>query len=141
MELFGIAFSIPAAFVASVVYSFVIRWLMAKLPWLKRPALGASVTVLAGLVLEWCLLGAVGVVRGREIIGPVFYPAHLAIFLFSIPALANLLVLARPAGRLGWCLVAGVLCAALDLPVVLTQYVVTEALYGVDGSGGPYGRQ
>lgn len=43
----------------------------------------------------------------------------------------------RGSGIRRW-LMAGVLCAALDLPLVLTQYAVSEALYGIDDSGGPY---
>jgi len=91
------------------------------------------VVVLAGLVVEWCLTGRRGRSAWPRDHRPLlFYPAHLAIFLFSIPALANLLVLARPAGRWGGGSWQGMLCAALDLPVVLTQYVVTESALRVE---------
>jgi hypothetical protein len=141
MELFGIILSIPAVFVGSVVYSFVIARFAEKFGSFKSPVLAASIIVLIALAAEWSFLGSVGAVRGREIIGPVFYPVHLAVFFLSIPALANIIVLSKPGSGVGRWLVAGVLCAVLDLPVVLTQYAVSEALYGIDDSGGPYGKQ
>ena len=138
MEIFGIVLSVPAAFVASAVYSFVVRWLTSRLPWLAKPALGASVVVLVALLIEWCLLGVVGAVRSREIIGPLFYTLHLAVFFLCVPALANILVLRSPGGGVWKLPLIALCCAALALPVVLTQVAVSEALYGVDGSGGPY---
>lgn len=140
MELFGIAFSVPVAFVASIVYSLLMRKAVARLPWVRRPVLYGSAAVLALLVLEWCLLGSMGILGSRETIGPAFELAHEVAFFLSIPALANVLVLNRAGGGLAWLLTIGILCAILDLPVVLTQYAVSEALYGIDGTGGPYGR-
>ena len=140
MELFGIAFSIPTAFAATVAYAFLVGKLLPRFPWFRKPALVASLIVLLALALEWCLLGTRGAVGCREMVGPLFYPAHLVVFLLSLPALANLVVMGKQGSPVRW-LVAGVLCAALDLPVVLTQYYVSEALYGVDGSGGPYGTE
>ena len=37
MEIFGIVLSVPAAFVASTVYSFLVRWLTSRFPWLVKP--------------------------------------------------------------------------------------------------------
>jgi hypothetical protein len=140
MELFGIALSVPAALVVGVLYSSLIERVTAKFPSSKIPVLVASAIVLTALALEWCLLGTLGAVRGREVIGPAFYPVHLAVFFLSIPALANIVVLRKPeSSARGW-LMAGVLCAALALPIVLTHYAVSEVLYGIDGSGGPYGK-
>jgi len=138
MEIFGIVLSVPAAFVASALYSFGVRWLTSRLPWLTKPTLIASLVVLSGLVMEWCLLGVVGAVRSREIIGPLLHPLHLLVFFLSVPALANILVLRRAGGGFWRSLCVAMACAALALPVVLTQVAVSEALYGVDGSGGPY---
>ena len=138
MEIFGIVLSVPVAFVASSVYSFVVRWLTSRLPWLAKPALVASIAVLVSLVIEWCLLGVVGAVRSREIIGPIFHPLHLAVFFLSVPALANILVLRKPGSGFWRSMMVGLFCTALALPVVLTQIAVSEALYGIDGSGGPF---
>jgi hypothetical protein len=141
MELFGIACSIPTAFVAVVVYSFALRWVVRRQPWVARVFVPASLLVLAGLAVEWLLLATIGAVRSRGIVGPVFYPAHLAVFFLSVPAAATVLVVKKDGTRLGSPFVVGLVCAVLALPVVLTQYGVTEALYGIDSTGGPYGAQ
>lgn len=138
MEIFGIVLTVPAAFVVSALYSFWVRWVASRLPWLAKLALGTSILVLVALLIEWCLLGVVGAVRIREMVGPFFYTLHLAVFFLSVPALANILVLRSPGGGVGRLLLIALCCAALALPVVLTQVAVSEALYGVDGSGGPY---
>lgn len=94
--------------------------------------------VLAMLMIEWSLLGVVGAVGSREIVGPLFYPLHLVVFFLSVPALANVLLLMRPRRGFWRSLLVAIACAVFALPVVLTQVAVSEALYGVDGSGGPY---
>jgi hypothetical protein len=143
MEMFGILGSIPAAFCASAIYAAILRSVILR-PWLKHLLISASAAILGGLGGEWILLGTVGAVRGRQILGPCFYPMHLIVFFLAVPALANLLVLRRRDSVLGAVLgswvVVGILGAVLALPVVLTQYSVSEALYGVDGQGGPYGK-
>jgi hypothetical protein len=142
MEIFGILCSIPAAFCASAIYARILRSAILS-PRARRLVLWTSVSVLGSLSGEWILLATVGAVRGRQIVGPSFYPVHLIVFFLAIPALVNILVLTRRDSILGsvlgaW-IVVGILGAVLALPVVLTQYIVSEALYGVDGHGGPYG--
>jgi hypothetical protein len=71
-------------------------------------------------------------------LGPAFYPLHLVLFFLAVPALATILVIAKNGTILASWAVVGLLGAMLALPVVLTQYCVSEALYGIDGEGGPY---
>jgi len=143
MELVGIVLFVPLAFIASGIYAYVIHFIL-RPQIVGRVALWVSTAVLVGLLLEWVVLFTMGAVSSRAIIGPTFYPLHLLIFVLSIPALANVLVIrirnsvAMP-GFGAW-LVIALLCSALALPVVLTQYGVSEALYGIDGAGGPYGQ-
>jgi hypothetical protein len=139
MELFGIVFAVPAAFVAAAIYARLVRGVLAH--WLiRRMALWLSIAVLGGLLLEWGALLALGVLRSRAIIGSAFYPLHLILFFLSVPAFANLLVIKRGDTAFGSWLTVALLCSILALPVVLTQYAVAETLYGVDGTGGPYGK-
>jgi hypothetical protein len=139
VELFAIVGAIPAAFAAAAVYSSLLRFLSVP-PKLKKALVWLSGVVLAGLLVEWTLLALIGVLALRAALGPVFEILHLALFLSAIPALVHVLVFTRPDSAIsGWLAVAA-LSAALALPVVLIQYGVSEALYGVDGSGGPYGR-
>src|SRR5258708_2484476 len=97
MELFGIAFSIPTAFAAAVTYAFLVSKVLPRFLWLRKPALAASLIVLLALGLEWWLLVTRGAVGGREMVGPLFYPAHFVVFLSSLPALANLVVMRKQA--------------------------------------------
>jgi hypothetical protein len=139
MELFGIILAIPAAFLATAIYVGLMRFAFLYRP-INRLALWLSVAVLGGLLVEWGALLAVGAVRSRAIVGPAFYPAHLALFVLAVPALANLLIIKKGGTILGAWFMVAFLCSVLALPVVLTQYEVAEALYGVDGAGGPYGQ-
>jgi hypothetical protein len=138
MEMFGILFSMPAAFVASITYGAILRRL--SLPaLLRQAATWASAGILGALVAEWTLLATIGTVASRAALGPAFYVVHIAIFFLAVPSLVNLLVLKGGDTVLGWWVTVGVLSGMLALPLVLTQYGVSEALYGIDGQGGPYG--
>jgi hypothetical protein len=83
------------------------------------------------------LLVTIGAVRSRAIIGPAFYAAHFALFILGTPALANVLVLWPPKGVVRW-FWAVPICAVFAVALVLLQYGVSEALYGVEGTGGPF---
>jgi len=131
VELFGIVLVVPAAFVASVIYSRVVRFVLNRWP-LSGVALWGSVAVLAFLVVEWAALALVGPVQLQRATGGAFFPLHLAVFFLSTPALANVLVVKHRETWLGSWFAIGVICAALALVVVLTQYGISEALYGVD---------
>ena len=61
-----------------------------------------------------------------------FLSIHLTLFFLSVPALATILVVKRGETWLGSWIAVGVMCAALALPLVLTQYAVSEALFGID---------
>jgi hypothetical protein len=140
MELLGIVLALPVAFVASAIYAYVLRFAV-KFAFVRQTAPWGSTVVLFGLLLEWVALATMGAVQIRARIGPAFELIHLLIFFLAVPALATLLVIKKGMGEsgLGWLFVVALLCSALALPVVLTQYGVTEALYGIDGTGGPYG--
>jgi hypothetical protein len=128
VELFGLVCSLAAAFLASVAYAAVLQRL--RLPHLLRTAvLFASLGVLACLLLE-CTLP-----------GKPFEVLVTLVFLFAIPAPVNLLVIARPDTAWSSWLAIGTLSAALAIPLGLTNIAVSEALYGVDGEGGPYSSQ
>jgi hypothetical protein len=137
MELFAVVGAMPAAFIASALYSGILRRLTLGAT-AKRLLLWASAAVLGGVLLEWLLLAMLGPLHLRSLLGPTFGWLHLALFFLAVPALANILIIARPDTMLSSWVVLGILSAALALPVVLTQYVVSDALYGIDGHGGPY---
>jgi hypothetical protein len=140
VELFGVICSMPAAFFAAAIYFGLLRFVMRRLPVATFLSVGATL-VLAGLLAEWTLLVAFGAVKSRAVMGPVFYPVHLAIFVLSVPALATLLTIKTRGTRFDSWLVVAFACGLFALPVTLTQYAVSESLYGIDGHGGPFGKE
>ena len=138
MELFGILFSIPVAFVMSMVYCAVLAHSLRRVELLRRWLYAVSLVLLAGFLGEVLLLVTLGAVGSRALVGPAFYVAHSIFFFLGTPALANALLLPkhRPVIR-RWYL-AGALCTVFAFCLVLLQYGVSEALYGIDGTNGPY---
>ena len=138
MELFGILLSIPAAFVASGVYCFLLAKIVTRFDTVSHWLCWASFAVLIAFGIEVLLLLTLGAVRARAVIGPAFYLGHLAVFVLGTPALANVLILrSRPDKHFRWYW-AIPLCTAFALVLVLLQYGVSEALFGIDGEDGPF---
>ena len=138
MESFGIILSVPAAFISSIIYAVVLRKVTTKLPFLIFPLLWASVIVLMIGLLEFCSIATVGTISLREAVGGLHYPIHIGLFFLTLPALANIMRLQNRFCLLSRWYSIGSLCAVIGLCIVLQQYVVSEALFGVDGIGGPY---
>lgn len=138
MENFAILFSFPAGICAGLGYSLILDKVVFRLPAIAEVFFWTSCVVLAGLGIELALLGVVGAVRCRELLGPAFCVAHVIIFFLGTPALANILVLPRKIPFFGRWYVAGVLCGFLFTFLVILQYDVSETLYGVDGTNGPF---
>lgn len=134
MELLGIILSIPAASIASAAYAVALTWVLQRLSFLAAPLLIGSSVILVTFVIEAVLLLTLGAVRIHGAIGPAYFSLHLAIFLLGVPALANVLVLR---GQVKLPLTVTI-CTAFALILVLTQYGVSEALYGINGDTGPY---
>jgi hypothetical protein len=137
MELFGIVLSIPLAFVASVVYCLFLAKIIIRADLLRRFLWAASVGLLLLFAVEIVLLTTIGAVRSRANIGPAFYVAHLAVFFLGTPAVANVLILRNPRATFRWYWAVPV-CTVFAFALVLLQYGVSEALYGVDGTDGPF---
>jgi hypothetical protein len=141
VEILGILLSIPAALVVCTLYCLFLVAVVSRLPRLSRMFMYASVVVLGLWALEVVLLVTLGAVTSRAQIGPAFYLVHVVLFFLGAPALANVLVLRRNVGVTGKWYVAAPICAVYAFILVLMQYGVSEALYGIDGTGGPYGQQ
>jgi hypothetical protein len=138
MEAFGIILSVPVAFLANLVYCFFLSRVVVRVETLRRLMWGVSIGVLASFAIELSLLLSLGSVRARTVVGPGFYVGHVILFFLGPPALANVLVLYR--GRkpsVAW-YAAVPFCTVFALVLVLLQYSVSEALYGIDGTNGPF---
>src|SRR5262245_28134582 len=141
MELFGIVLSVPAAFIASIGYCFVPAKMVIWFDKVSRCLWWTSAGLLMAFVIELILLSTVGPVRARQLIGATFYPAHLLLFFLGTPALANVLILRKKSAFLRRWYAAVPLCTVLALALVLLQYGVSEALYGINGDDGPFSGQ
>lgn len=114
MELLGIVISIPVAFAASTLYSFLLSKFVFRRTLLSRLLRISSYVVLGLFASEVVLLETIGAVRSRGLLGPGFYSTHLLLFFLCPPALANVLVLRPKRGVPGSWWVAGALCTILD---------------------------
>lgn len=94
--------------------------------------------MLVAILAEWGFLSLRGSVGTRLLIGRPYYPGHLLTFFLGCPALINILVLPNPCRWHARWWFALPLCTALALVLVVQQYVVSEALYGIDGVDGPF---
>ena len=138
MELFGIIFSFPAAFGFSAVYSFAVKRITLRWDRISHLLLWASLLILALLILEFIGVLTVGPLTLRAAVGSFFYPVHVALFFLAVPSLANTLQLQRASPYLSKWYITALACAIVGLSVVLLQYHVSESLYGIDGTTGPY---
>jgi hypothetical protein len=121
MELFGIALSIPGAFLLSMIYCFVLKKVISRFYQVNLSFRVGSYIVLALFGLEVVFLITWGAVRSRGIFGPGFYVVHLLCFFLGTPALANLLVLRRRGGSIAKWYLAPILCTAFAFSLVLLQ--------------------
>ena len=130
MDVFGIVLSVPAGFVASVIYSWLLNRFVAPHARLRAIFRRGAVAVLGLLVIEIAALLAVGAVRLQRASGGLYYRGHWLLYILSVPALANLLTLRNRTGWLGKTFVIGVICAVFTLGVVLMEYGVYDAIFG-----------
>jgi hypothetical protein len=138
VENVGIVLSVPAGFVCSVVYGFLLNRFVWQRSALRRAMRFVSLVVLGLIVVEVILLASMGAVRARQVFGPTFYGVHLVLFFAALPSLANVLMLKNTKPRRRYMLVVGCACAIFALSIVLMQYGVSEALYGINGNDGPF---
>ncbi len=137
METFGLLLSFPGAMVLSAVYRLLLLKAIERFRWIPSVFTPASFFVFALLAIELALLAKFGAVGSRRLVGPLFSVGHAIVFLLGTPALANLLVFGKSKIAARWYAVVP-LCGVLAFLLVFMQYDVSEQLYGLDGSSGPY---
>jgi hypothetical protein len=138
MEVFAIILSLPGGLLIGLIYAAVADALASQFRWLAKPVFCTSIIILVGLVLELVLLATMGAVRSRGLLGPSFLLIHFVSFVLGAPALANVLVVPRPMRYRGHQIVAGVAFGLMFMGLVILQYGVSEALYGINGDNGPF---
>ena len=138
MEGFAILLTGPVVAVISGGYCYLLNRFGRRYETARRLALIGSLVVLGTLALELVLLASLGAVRSRGLFGPAFTIGHESLFPLGVPALGAALVLRENPGTVGLWYVAASICAVFAVGLVIMQYGVTDALFGVDGVGGPY---
>lgn len=138
MEVFGIILSVPVAFLANILYCFFLSRVVVGRETLRRLMWRVSLGVLAAFAIEVTLLLTLGSIRARTLLGPGFSVGHVILFFLGPPALANVLVLYKGRKRSVPWYAAVPFCTIFAFVLVLLQYSVSEALYGIDGTTGPF---
>jgi MFS family permease len=137
MESFGIALYALGGMVAAPVFCFLVARYSRRLPALSAIVWWGSVGLLAVFSLDVVWVYILSAVRVRAAVGPAFFPVHAVATLFAAPAFASLFLAGRRNVSRWWPAVA-VLAWCLGVFAIFYQYSVAEALYGIDGTGGPY---
>jgi len=140
MELFAIMLSFPMSFLCSTVYAVIINRITTRWSIFSTPLLWISFLILILLLFEVIAVILIGALDLREAIGRPYFPIHLFLFFLALPSAVNIMKLQRIAPLFTKWYVIGSVSAFLGLGIVLLQYAVSEALYGIDGMGGPYGQ-
>jgi len=131
MELFGIAFSVPAAFVTSAVYAIVIRKLVAGKSPFDRALFWFSAVIIGVWTIEFLIVVALLASGQQNGIQHIPYSVHSVLFFLVVPALANIIQLQKAVPFFKrWYLTASA-CTFLALHAVLLQYAVSEAIFGI----------
>ena len=138
MESLAIAIFILGGLVAAPVFCFALVKLIRPHPLISRAILYYALALLVLFGLDLVLIGAFGAVKMREIVGSAFMPLHALLTLGSAPALASVSLLGQKSLARWWPAVA-VMSWTLGVFSIFYQYGVAEALYGIDGQGGPFG--
>jgi hypothetical protein len=162
LENFGILCSVPVALLTCMAYCRLLakvvrrlerarRWharrrrdqpllaeFVRRLERVRRLLYWASFVILGLFLVELVLLSKLGAVHSRAVIGPGFYVGHVLVFFLGPPALANALVLRENGTFVARWYFAGAICTIFAFYLVLLQYDVSESLYGLNGTDGPY---
>ena len=121
-----------------MVYCAILARAIRRVERLSSWLYAASIVLLVGFLGEIVLLSTLGAVGSRAFVGPAFYAAHSVFFFLGTPALANVLLLRKRGPLVRRWYLAGGLCTGFAFCLVVLQYGVSEALYGIDGTNGPY---
>lgn len=132
MEMFGIMFSLPVAFGSSAIYSFFLFRFVKPRARLSKTLMAASLMVLSFWLIELVSVVFFGGARLSVLIGPAFYITHLVLFFLAVPSLATVMVLQPASQFLARWYFAAAICTFFALIVVLLQYGVSEAIFGIE---------
>jgi len=140
MELFGLILAVPFTLLSSTAFCSLALWAFRRFPMLQSPiAVGASV-ILCSVALEFILSLAVGPLALHHRFDGVHSALHFANFVLAPPAIACVILvvaLRRGVRPIPLRIAAICVCWFACMASLLGNIVVSEAIYGIDGSGIP----
>jgi hypothetical protein len=137
VEAFGIAVVLVGGLVGAPIFCFVLAKVVRRFAQAATLAWWVAVPLVFLYVLELLLALTRGVLSTRALIGPSYFLIHVLLTFSAAPALACVLILGRR-NVAAWWPVAAAICWIIGAASIFYQYDVAEALYGIDGQGGPY---
>lgn len=137
MEAFGIAIALLVGLFAAPLFCLILVKVIRRVPLLAPLGFWAAVPLLVFWFVEVTLVWFRGVLSVRALVGPPFFLLHALLTFAAAPALACVLLLGHRSMK-GWWPAAAALCWLVGAGAILFHFDVAEALYGVDGRGGPY---
>jgi len=123
--------------VAAPVFCYVVARIVRKAQHIAKALWYVAISILWLAAGELLVVTVFGSVRVRGSVGPAFVPVHVILAFFAAPALACAMLLGRRHVANWWPAVAA-MCWIVGVAAIFYHYGVMEALYGVDGEGGPY---
>ena len=137
MESLAIVLYSLAGLAAAPAFCLLLVKVVRKAPHAAQMLWYLSVSGLWLFACELVLVSVVGSVEARKLLGPGYVVAHVILTFGAAPALAGASLLGTRHLSRWWPAVAAV-CWVVGVAALFYQYGVMEALYGVDGVGGPY---
>jgi hypothetical protein len=138
MEFCGIVFMTPVYFIICAFYAIFLAKVVSKWRRTRTVVLAVSFLLLGTFVAELLLLKRLGAVETRLLLGPAFWHAHMVFRDAGIFVLANVLVLIKRSPLATKPYSVGAICAIFSIFQTLLYFSVSDALFGVDGRGGPF---
>jgi hypothetical protein len=132
VDSYGIALIVAIAFVMSRVYCALLKDVVLRHDLLRQVMFAGSVGWLSLLAFDFVFLTLVGFGLVHVFIGPEFYTAQFILFVLSVPALANVLMLPRRGPIIARRLVVAMICTVFALFLVLLQGDATTTIFGID---------
>jgi hypothetical protein len=137
VEGIAIALYLAGGLIAAPTFCLVLAKWIRQLPRLARLLWCFGLSISGLFVSDLILVAVVGSVRARELLGPGFPDIHAFVTLLAAPSVACAVLLGQRNLARWWPAVAA-FCWLVGAFAIFYQYGVMEALYGIDGIGGPY---
>jgi hypothetical protein len=140
MEMFGLICAAPVILVLTLGYSLVAWLLISRFKALSGILIVVSVIPVIFAFAEVIILAMAGPIWLRQAIGPIYWKLHFGYALVP-PSLLNLFLLPKAPAHWARVVVSVPIVCVIAFALILLHITVCVRLYGVEDSGGPFGKQ